>query len=116
MKVTSLFFFFVGCSFLISGCGPSDRPFTYTYTAEDTVVLTYQGKEYTLVQSEPPVEGLPFTYEFEDDGDLDLTIAGKMYEIDSPYDRDPIKKKTVKKKTSKKTTTKKTTKKSKKKR
>jgi hypothetical protein len=94
--------FFVGlslgvCLFLVNGCGQGDRPFQYQYLAKDTVVITYQGKDYTLVQSEN-VAGLPFTYEFEDDGDLDLAIEGRSYEIESPYDRDTVKKKTVKKK------------------
>ena len=44
----------------------------------------------------------PFEYQFESDGDLDITIAGKTYDIDSPYDID--KPKMRKKKTSKKRT------------
>lgn len=72
------------------------------------MVLTYQGKNYNLNRLQK-TEGLPFQYSFENDGDLDLMVAGKQYEIDSPYDTD--KKKTTKKAASKKKKTKKKTKK-----
>ncbi|WP_136808584.1 hypothetical protein [Desulfosediminicola flagellatus] len=40
----------------------------------------------------------PFEYEFEPDGDLNITLGGTRYEIESPYDRDVKKKKKVVKK------------------
>lgn len=94
------------------GCGQEKRPFEYRYTAKDRVVISYQGKDYQLVQFRP-APNVPFSYEFERDGDLNLTIDGKTYEIDSPYDKDKKKKKD-KKKDKKKQTKKKTVKKKKK--
>lgn len=69
--------------------------------SRDTVAVTYQGKRHLLNRhgSSAPV---PFQYQFEEDGDLDLVIDGRSYEVDSPYDRDRSrKKKAVKKKPSK---------------
>ena len=55
--------------------------------------IEYQGKRYRLNRySQSGV--LPFDYSFESDGDLDLVINGREYEIESPYDRDSTKKKT----------------------
>lgn len=83
------------------GCGP-DLPFTAEYTSPNQVVIQYQGKEYTLERYGIPAS-VPFGYRFEEDGDLDLTINDKLYEVDSPYDRDKKKiKKKVKKKVQKK--------------
>lgn len=87
----------------LSGCG-SDRPFSAKYTSPNQVIITYQGKQYTLNRYGIPAS-TPFQYRFEDDGDLDLNINGELYEVDSPYDRDKRKKKvkkTVRKKTVKK--------------
>lgn len=60
----------------------------------------YQGKKYTLERYGIPAS-VPFSYRFEQDGDLDLTINNKLYEVDSPYDRDKKKKKKIKKKVKK---------------
>ncbi len=90
----------VGMVFLLSACG-EDLPFAADYTSRNRVVVTYQGKQYTLERYGIPAQA-PFTYRFEDDGDLDLTIDGRTYEVDSPYDRDK-KKKTTSKKSKKKT-------------
>lgn len=69
----------------------------------------YQGKKYILERYGIPAS-VPFSYRFEQDGDLDLTINNKLYEVDSPYDRDKkkIKKKKKIEKKVKKTTQKKT--------
>ncbi len=90
---------------LFAGCSGEKRPFTAEFNGKDNVVITYQGKSYTLNRF-IPVANVPFEYSFESDGDLDLEIEGKSYEVDNPYDIDK-KKKTVKKKTKvvKKTTT-----------
>ena len=90
----------------LAGCGP-ERPFSAKYTSPNQVIITYQGKQYTLNRYGIPAS-VPFRYRFENDGDLDLTIDGELYEVDSPYDRDKDKKKvnkttatkTVKKKSS----------------
>ncbi len=84
----------IGLGICLAGCG-SDRPFSAEYTSPNQVVIIYQGKQYTLDRYGIPAS-VPFSYRFEDDGDLDLTIDGKLYEVDSPYDRD---KKKVNKKT-----------------
>ncbi len=87
---------------LLASCG-DEPPFEYRYLARDVVVIDYRGTEYRLTPEEE-VSNLPFTYEFEPDGDLNIVLEGKLYEIDSPYDLDSLKKKkkrrTVKKKSS----------------
>ena len=93
---------------ILSACSNGQSPFKAKYTSPDEVVVTYQGKNYTLNRFQKN-DGLPFQYSFENDGDLDLMVAGKEYEIDSPYDRD--KKKTTKKTSLKKKKNQKTTKK-----
>ncbi len=96
--------------FLVSivGCG-QDLPFEYQYLSANTVQIKYQGQDYMLSRSGSQIN-TPFEYEFEPDGDLDILVDGKRYDIDSPYDLD--KPKTTKKRVAKKkTTTKKTTKK-----
>ncbi len=96
----------LGLGICLAGCG-SERPFSAEYTSPNQVVIIYQGKEYTLNRYgiSPSV---PFGYRFEDDGDLDLTVNGRLYEVDSPYDRDKDKKK-IKKKTKVKKVEKKST-------
>ena len=91
----------------VTGC--DNRPFKAKYTSANSVNINYQGKTYTLKRFGPKSK-TPFQYSFESDGDLDLVINGREYEVDSPYDRDR-KKKTTKKKTpvEKKKTTGKTT-------
>jgi uncharacterized lipoprotein YehR (DUF1307 family) len=88
--------------FSLAACG-QDLPFTAEYTSPNQVIIQYQGKQYTLNRYGIPAL-TPFRYRFEEDGDLDLTIDDKLYEVDSPYDRD---KKKTKKKVKKKTVTKK---------
>ena len=101
----------IGVVFFLSGCG-SDRPFSAKYTSPNQVIITYQGKQYTLNRYGIPAS-VPFQYRFEEDGDLDLNINGELYEVDSPYDIDKKKKspkkapKKVPKKTVKKTVRKK---------
>lgn len=87
----------LGCC--LAGCGP-DLPFEAKYTSKNQVIITYQGKRYTLNRYGIPAQ-TPFSYRFEQDGDLDLKIDGRLYEVDSPYDIDKkkVKRKTVKKKT-----------------
>lgn len=99
--------------FLLAGCASEPLPFEARYTSPDSVIVTYQGQKYVLNRYADKVQA-PFDYEFEDDGDLDLRIGGKVYDIDSPYDIDIDKKKVVKKVSSstKKVSSKKTVKKS----
>jgi len=85
------------CTFLLGGCG-EERPFTYHYSSPQQVVIKYKGQDFQLNMSTPNKK-VPFTYEFERDGDLNINIEGKNYEIDSPYDHD---KKKAKKKAKKK--------------
>ncbi|MCI5222406.1 MAG: hypothetical protein D3924_06995 [Candidatus Electrothrix sp. AR4] len=106
MKINKLLAICLGMSICTFGCGP-DLPFEAKYTSKNQVIITYKGKQYTLDRYGIPAQ-TPFTYRFEDDGDIDLTIDGQVYDVDSPYDRD---KKKVKKKVKKKTTRKKTVKK-----
>lgn len=106
MKVKKILALGISLGILLAGCG-SERPFSAKYTSPNQVIITYKGKQYTLNRY-GVAASVPFEYQFEADGDLDLTIDGKEYEIDSPYDRDKKKKKVVKKavkKTVKKTTT-----------
>ncbi|MCI5131451.1 MAG: hypothetical protein D3904_07970 [Candidatus Electrothrix sp. EH2] len=95
----------LGSGIFLSGCG-SDLPFSAKYTSPNQVIITYQGKLYTLNRYGIPAS-TPFKYRFENDGDLDLNINGEVYEVDSPYDRDKkkkkIKKKPVKKKSASRT-------------
>ena len=91
----------IGLGICLAGCGP-DRPFSAEYTSPNQVVIIYQGKQYTLDRYGIPAS-VPFGYRFEDDGDLDLTIDDKLYEVDSPHDKDKKKvKKKIKKKMDKK--------------
>jgi hypothetical protein len=80
----------------LAGCG-SERPFSAEYTSPNQVVIVYQGKQYALNRY-GIAASVPFGYRFEGDGDLDLTVDGRLYEVDSPYDIDKEKKETVKKK------------------
>lgn len=84
-------------SALLFGCSGEKRPFTAEFDGKDNAVVTYKGKSYTLNRF-VPVANVPFKYRFESDGDLDIEIEGKSYEVDNPYDIDK-KKKTAKKKT-----------------
>jgi hypothetical protein len=86
----------LGLGICLAGCG-SERPFSAEYTSPNQVVIVYQGTQYTLNRYGISAS-VPFGYRFEDDGDLDLTVDGKLYEVDSPYDIDKAKKK-IKKKT-----------------
>ncbi|MGR0482625.1 MAG: hypothetical protein ACTFAL_14815 [Candidatus Electronema sp. V4] len=81
-----------GCMALFSGCSSEPPPFAAEYISQNRVLVTYQGRQHVLNRygSSAPV---PFKYRFEEDGDLDLLIDGRTYEVDSPYDRDVSKKK-----------------------
>jgi hypothetical protein len=104
MKISKFRAVCIGIGICISGCGP-ELPFEAEYISPNQVIVTYQGKQYTLDRYGTPTQ-TPFTYRFEDDGDIDLTIDGQVYDVDSPYDRDRKKvKKTTKKKTVKKKST-----------
>lgn len=92
-------------TFLAAGCG-QDMPFDYKYLSANQVRVDYSGKSYLLNRFGPRVN-TPFDYAFEADGDLDITIGGKTWDLDSPYDIDKPK---SKKKKKKKTTTSKKTK------
>ncbi len=84
------------------GCGSSNNPFEAQFMSRDEAIVTFQGKQYHLSRFQEAPADLPFEYAFEPDGDLDLTLDGKEYELDNPFDIDSKKKKkttTVKKKT-----------------
>jgi hypothetical protein len=104
MKIQNILFTLTGVALgcCLAGCGP-DFPFEAEYTSRNQVIITYQGKRYTLDRYGIPAQ-TPFSYRFEQDGDLDLKIDGRLYEVDSPYDRDKkkVKKKTVRNKAGKK--------------
>lgn len=97
--------------FFVAGCSGEKRPFTAEFNGKDNVDITYKGKKYTLNRF-IPVGNVPFEYSFESDGDLDIEIEGKSYEVDNPYDIDT--KKTAKKEVKKKRVVKKKTSSSKK--
>lgn len=87
----------------LNGCSGEKRPFEVQYTSPNDATITYKGNVYQLNRFRP-ASNLPFDYEFENDGDLNLVVDSKEYEIESPYDIDKKKKKTKtvkKKKTSK---------------
>ncbi|MCG8616319.1 MAG: hypothetical protein MI802_08890 [Desulfobacterales bacterium] len=90
---------------LVSGCG-QDLPFEYKYLSATKVRIDYQGNSYHLDRFGPK-QNTPFSYAFESDGDLDITIAGKTYDIDSPYDIDKPKSSKTKKAKKKKSSSKK---------
>ena len=75
-----------GLGIFLTGCG-SEQPFSARYTSPNQVVITYQDKRYTLNRYGISTD-VPFAYRFEEDGHLDLTIDGKLYEVDSPYNKD----------------------------
>lgn len=103
MKKTLHILILITALFVITACSTEKRPFEAQYTSRNSVIITYQGQKYFLNRF-TPTAGVPFDYSFERDGDLNLVINGKDYEVDSPYDRDKKKKikKTVKKKIKKK--------------
>ncbi len=72
--------------FITAGCG-EDLPFEYKYTSANVVMIKYKGSIYELDRFGMKTAA-PFTYRFEPDGDLDIMIDGKVYDIDSPYDLD----------------------------
>lgn len=86
--------------FLLAACGSQERAFEAKYSSPNDVMVTYKGQTYHINRFQQ-LDNTPFSYAFEQDGDLNLVVEGKEYEIDSPYDFDRKKwaKKTVKKKT-----------------
>ncbi|MGX9728627.1 MAG: hypothetical protein ACTFAK_15340 [Candidatus Electronema sp. VV] len=80
-----------GCiAVFFSGCSP-EPPFAAEYISQNTVLVTYQGRQHVLNRYGNSAL-VAFKYHFEEDGDLDLLIDGRTYEVDSPYDRDVSKK------------------------
>jgi hypothetical protein len=85
--------------FFTFGCDSTPRAptfkqmgsFEYRFSECREVVIKYQGQLYTVRQNDG-YDGdrfnqtLPFVYEFEDDGDLDIRINGRDYDLDSPCD------------------------------
>lgn len=71
--------------FLTLGCSQEKLPFTAKYTSPNQVVVTFQGRQHTLNRHGPAAQA-PFRYHFEPDGDLNLFIDGREYDVDSPYD------------------------------
>jgi hypothetical protein len=67
--------------------------FEYRFSECREVVIKLKGQLYTVRQNDG-YDGdrfnqtLPFVYEFEDDGDLDIRINGRDYDLDSPCDID----------------------------
>ncbi|MEN8141611.1 MAG: hypothetical protein ABFR97_10350 [Thermodesulfobacteriota bacterium] len=108
MKQTYLTF--IGLTLLLAGCSSEPPPFTARYLSPNLVEVDYQGTKYNLDRSAPQEAETPFSYSFEEDGDLDIVINGKSYEVDSPYDIDRPKRKTTRK-SSRKTSTRKSKKK-----
>ncbi|WP_153305965.1 hypothetical protein [Desulfogranum mediterraneum] len=111
MHLSHRLFLFCAVPLLLAACGGEPPPFEARYLSANQVQVSYQGKNYLLNRLQQPRTDLPFEYSFEADGDLDLEINGRQYEVDSPYDRDrkkkKVKRRTKKKKTSSKTTSKK---------
>jgi hypothetical protein len=78
-----------GC---MAGCSSEPPPFEAKYLSPDQVLVVYQDRKHVL-NRHGGAAPVPFTYRFEEDGDLDLLIDGRSYEVDSPYDRDRSRKK-----------------------
>ena len=75
------------CLWGLTGCGEVDRdlPFQYSYLSPTEVAVRYAGSVYHLRQDGNSDE-TPFDFQFESDGDVNIVLDGKRYEIDSPYD------------------------------
>lgn len=71
--------------FLTLGCNQEKLPFTAKYISPNQVLVTFQGRQHTLNRYGPATQ-VPFQYRFEPDGDLNLFINGRTYDVDSPYD------------------------------
>ena len=69
------------------GCGQNNLPFAAKYISRNRAVVSCQGKNYTLDRYGVAAR-TPFQYRFEPDGDLNLFIDGREYDVDSPYDID----------------------------
>ncbi len=80
----------------MTGCG-GDLPFEYRYLSANLVQINYLDKVYELERFGEKIDA-PFNYEFEPDGDLDIFIAGKAYDIDKPKKKSVSKKSVSKKK------------------
>jgi hypothetical protein len=67
--------------------------FEYRFSECREVVIKYLGQLY-IVRQNDEYDGdrfntlFPFVYEFEDDGDLDIRINDRAYDLDSPCDID----------------------------
>jgi hypothetical protein len=109
MTIVIIFFL----SVMVIGCEKPDpeferfgrdskgNPLEYRYISSSIVELRMNHQVYRLKRYGEPVQA-PFRYQFEDDGDLDVVINGRVYDIDSPYDIDIKTSKKKKQKTKKK--------------
>ena len=76
--------------FLITiGCG-QDLPFEYQYVSANMVQIKYLNSVYELSRYGDKINA-PFEYEFEADGDLEIIIADKAYDIDKSSTKKKIK-------------------------
>lgn len=96
-----LIFAFISSIFL-SACGgggerefEEEGPLKYRFLSSAKVEVVYGGKTYMMNRYGD--NDVPFRYDFEDDGDLNIYIGGRSYDLDSPYDIEYKKKKKKKK-------------------
>ena len=90
----------IGGFFLLSGCdsAPSnyslsapdqgliyEGPFAVRYLTSKSAEVKYAGQTYQISDGINHSE-YPFQYAFEEDGDIDLILNGREYEIESPED------------------------------
>lgn len=98
LKIASVFA--IGSVLFLAACEPnsenysrpsSDRgliyegPFAVRYLTSKSAEVNYDGKTYQISNAINHSE-YPFQYLFEDDGDIDLTLNGREYEIENPED------------------------------
>ena len=64
--------------------------FKYKFTGPESAIIMVNGEKYHIKQNDindgRPYPDLPFSYEFEDDGDVDIELYGRRYDLDNPAD------------------------------
>ena len=90
----------IGGVFFLVGCEPNsdnyshsssdqgvihEGPFEVRYLTSQSAEVKYEGRLYQISNAVNHDE-YPFRYSFEDDGDIDLILNGREYEVENPED------------------------------